>query len=183
MIELHRTPDDAPGFVDFAERVVCGIVERDRPPRVYVVHIDRFFDWKWLRFRGKRVGAVGYWGVRENLGIPPFVPTRVLQQECFVLSSDGGSYESINADPLHVRIESAENIKRKVSRIAPDSALFWYSGKSQSTGTGALMGYVPGPEEPWTWYASFRADPTWEIAKAMDVTPDQLRTLAAPAPS
>ena len=131
-------------FFKHASRIISGAVEIHRPREIRIFKIDNWFDHKWLAFSGKGIGAIGIWNTQEFLTLPPFVQNRLVDQGQYVRDESSGRYAFIGAGTnIHYRGWSARNLQRRVTRIVPDTALFWYSGNSATTGRGSLMGYLP----------------------------------------
>ena len=51
------TPDknDDPEFISIVNRIISDVLVQNRPKAVYVIHIARWFDHKWLEFSGRGV--------------------------------------------------------------------------------------------------------------------------------
>lgn len=77
VIELVSSEYDDVGFLQFAQRIVNGAITALRVHEVYLVHVDNWFDHKWL-------GWWSSWEYKElkELCVPPFNPNRVRSQEC-----------------------------------------------------------------------------------------------------
>jgi hypothetical protein len=150
---LALQPDDTEdsAFVQLAYSIIEGAVAVHRPKSFHVTKIDHWFDHKWKGFSGKVVGAVGSW--RKELTIPPFVQNRIIEQWQFERLGDSERYGLATSAPeIHHQGCSEDNLRRSARRVAPDAALFWYSGDTLTTDRGSLMGYIPVEEEYWTWY-------------------------------
>lgn len=173
MLDLSVDLDDDPAFAEIAFRIIDGAVAVHRPSDVRVFKIDNWFDHKWLCFSGKVIGLIGIW--QKGLTIPPFVANRLVRQWHFQ-SHEGEGYRSLGDGPnIHHRGWSAENLNRRVSHIAPSSALFWFSGNTKATGRGSLMGYLPVEQEYWCWFLSFRRDGEWKIARRKNIHEYEVR--------
>jgi len=151
--------DDAPDFVRQVEQVANGVIRLHAPETLVMIKIDNFFGSKWLGFSGKPLGALSIWfnpsyNPAAIVRVPPFVPNRVVSQRKF----SSPTYEEIDCgESIHKQMPSRVALKRRVASVAPKSSLLWYSGKSEATGRGALMAYVPAGDSYWLWYAAFEA--------------------------
>ena len=156
MIHSIQEKGDAANFVSKVDAVLRGIVKMHAPPEIILVKISNWFGPKWLRFSGKVVGTLGVWHGR--LTIPPFVPNRVVWQRRFTAPS----YEEVSSgDPIHVETSGFWPLHRSADLVAPGKALVWFSGASEANGRAAIMGYIPGPDSYWVWYAAFSHNDTW----------------------
>src|SRR6266852_6141254 len=84
MIELVPAELDDVAFLSLVQRIVNGAISSLQVREVYLVHIDNWFDHKWL----------GWWSSWKHkelkvLYVPPFNPNRVRSQKHFLW--DGNS--------------------------------------------------------------------------------------------
>lgn len=164
-------PHDDPAFLRVVDRAIAGVVTRDAPEAVYLVHIDNWFDHKWLRYSGKR--RFGFFGGgthyrdtaldvfrQDRLTFPPFAPGRVVAQYYFCRTTRGDYEEQAPARLVHRRRrgDSARNLYRRVADTARSAAYFWYSSRGVRTGRGSLMTYNIDDGAVRSWYASWRRD-------------------------
>jgi hypothetical protein len=166
MIDIGSTTDQADDlrFIRLAAQLVVGSVVRHPALEVRIFKIDHWFDYKWLRFSGKTLGALGVW--KKPLTIPPFVANRIIDERYFIRRELSAGYETNEAiGDIHHRGWSAENLRREVRQIAPGTALFWYSGDTMATGRGGLMAYIPVDDDYWPWFLAFVRDGDWKIAR------------------
>ena len=189
-------------FFEHASRIISGAVEIHRPREIRIFKIDNWFDHKWLAFSGKGIGAIGIWNTQEFLTLPPFVQNRLVDQGQYVRDESSGRYAFIGAGTnIHYRGWSARNLQRRVTRIVPDTALFWYSGNSATTGRGSLMGYLPLDQdvcgdrtssaphirrweealsldrEHWAWFLGFGREAGWKVARCRNIQTHEVRML------
>ena len=175
MIELIEEESDAPQFLHRVQAVMIGAVRVSGCKQVHVVKIDNWFSSKWTHFSGKALGLVGIWN--RELTLPPFVPNRVVEERRYLADPESGEYRLVETAPkLHRRQEGDANIHRFASRIAPETALFWYSGNSRVNGRGSFMAYLPTPEDYEAWHVDLREDKQWQPGRMVDIT---ARLLAA----
>ncbi len=178
---MRITPeiDDSPGFVRQVEHVVNGVILLHAPEVLVLIKIDNYFGSKWLGFSGKALGALGVWHnpsyhPANNVRIPPFVPNRVVSQRRF----SGPSYGEIDGGkPIHKRMPGGMALNRMAAAEEPKSALVWYSGKSEVSGRGAVMAYVPAGDSYWLWYAALETGEPWRITETWDIKREDLVSL------
>jgi hypothetical protein len=175
MIRIEQSDTDA--FVTWLARVVNGVVALSEPAAVHIVELDHWFDQKWRGFSGKALGAVGRWG--SELTVPPFHPHRVLGEHHFTQDGGPGQYTVVTEAPkLHRDQSSSENLQRRMSLVAPETACFWYSGDVAAAGRGALMAYLPDAEDYSAWYVGLaRASGTWRPVTLAGIGPSELAQL------
>jgi hypothetical protein len=164
LLVLDTDDTDDLAFIQLVSSIVEGAVAVHQPMEFHVTKIDHWFGHKWLAFSGKVVGAVGSW--RAELTVPPFVQNRIVEQWRFERLGDSEKYVQANLCPeIHHTGRSEDNLHRLARRIAPDAALFWYSGDTKTTGRGSLMGYIPVEEDYWTCYLGFQRDAEWRVQR------------------
>ena len=178
-LRIAAAPDDATDFVSIVERVILGIVARHSPKTLVVIKIDNWFGSNWLGFSGKALGLLGVWSKpydrpADGIRIPPFVPNRVVSQRRF---SGPNSAEIDSGKPIHARVVSTVALLRKAAAVAPNTALFWYSGNSLTAGRGAVMAYTPVENSYWPWYAGWQQDGAWRLVETWDMKRQDLARL------
>lgn len=170
MIEIVSDESDASEFIAWVRAIALGALKASHCERVHMVKIDNWFGGKWLNFSGKSLGVRGLW--KGELTLPPFVPNRVVCERHFVADPQSREYEVVDSAPLlHRRQWSAENFQRFVAKIAPATAIFWYSGNSERNGRGSLMAYLPTPDEHDAWYAELVRSGKWRLGRLIETTP------------
>jgi hypothetical protein len=140
-------PGDSAEFIAKARAIAIGVAHDYAPARFYVIRINNWFGPKWMHFAGTTtVGKVGIFhaigiGVHKTrLHVPPFVPSRVVEQRVFV----GPDYEeTVAAAPLHIEIPSKLALQRRIADIDKDAAFVWFSGESEAQKRGSVMVYLP----------------------------------------
>jgi hypothetical protein len=179
-LNLPADQTDDTGFVDFVNQIIGGAVLRHIPSEVSIFKIDHWFDHKWLAFSGKALGAVGVWN--KKLTFPPFVANRIVHQSQYQRDASSGGYRlAASGANIHHRGQAAKNLHRFVERIAPNSALFWYSGDTLATGRGSLMGYIPTEDGIWPWFLAFVRQDGWRIAQRKSIHEYEVRLFQAAA--
>ena len=95
MFDLAKEEGDAEQFFEYVLAIAGGISQNYAPKEFLIIRIDNWFDWKWLRFSGKVLGAAGF--SNKILTVPPFVPSRVCWQQRYqhVVATD--SYERVES--------------------------------------------------------------------------------------
>jgi hypothetical protein len=160
MIRIPIDNDDSPQFIKHVENAISGIAKLNTSDGLIIVKIDNWFDWKWLHYRST---------------VPPFVPNHVVWQRQFDLPS-GKNVRS--QTELHIGASGLGATKRRIAVIAPSKSLVWYSGKSESTGHGAMMAYIPREEVYWCWYASFLSNSSWRPSEMRGISRSELKLLS-----
>lgn len=152
MIRLKQKRGDSRPFLTMVEQVLNRTLRESAARRAYVVKIDKWFTPKWCGFSGEQHGILGLW--KPDLTLPPFVPSRVVDESCYEMAAGGTDYERVPHERgLHLRQASSDNLKRFVRRFDDGAAFYWYSGSSAELGRGCLMAYLPSSKEYWNWYA------------------------------
>ena len=153
MIKLDNEIGDDKHFIKCVESIAQGIAKSYEPDDLLVVKIDNWFGPKWLGFSGKILGAIGTWP--KKLTVPPFVTNRVVWEHCF----QSPTYTQVSHDPvLHIDATSEQASQRRIAKVAPEKAVLWFSGQSQENSRGAIMSYLPMPENYWTWYTGWNCE-------------------------
>jgi hypothetical protein len=155
MIELVPEEHDDPAFLSLARRIVNGAIADLQVREAYVVHIDTWFDFKWL----------GWWSWRKprlsRLVVPPFNPNRVNGQKHFIQEAAGTEWTYAGSGrPLHLRQAGRSSLAQPIERFSGSAAFIWYSGNTAINTTGSLMVYRSGTDG-YAWYASFKKDDKW----------------------
>lgn len=176
MIELGLAEGEDEGFIALAERILSDEVLRSRPAELYVVHINNWFDWKWLKFSGK--GLVPVWN--RELTVPAFNPGRVVSQRHYTWDERESEYVSDGPGrPLHLRQTSAANICRFIARISPSAGYVWYSGNTSRNGEGSVMVYLSLPQGQSARHFSLqRKKGRWRVKRTTEeelLKPDRRR--------
>lgn len=171
-VRLNNT--DTTEFTSRVEEIIISVILVTSPKELYVVKIDNWFGPKWVAFSHKVLGAFGV--ACRDLTIPPFVPNRVISETFFVLGETGGGYEERTAvKHLHINQSSDANANRKLSRLLPNAAIFWWSGNTGNNGRGSLMAYLPTPDGHVPWYVGFSEKDTWHVSVTKGITIPELR--------
>jgi len=179
MIEVHKTESDDPEFLRVISDVIDGLIVGKTTHKLHLIHIENWFDHKWLRFAGKAMGVVAVWNEGERLTVPAFTPKRVLSHQYFAQASpDAALIEAAPPAEIHLKIWSAANLQRRLSDVAQRATLMWYSSNTKANRKGAIMAYVPTEKGYDTWYASLTADPAWRTDRTKEITRADFEKLA-----
>jgi hypothetical protein len=171
--DLPTDTNDDPEYVRLVSQIVVGVIRVHSPSATSIFKIDNWFSHKWLAFSGKVVGAVGSW--RQELTVPPFVTNRILA-EVHYCRDVGGEYQPHDFNSrIHHCGASADNLRRYVSKLAPNSALFWYSANTGINGRGSLMAHVPTEDDHWAWYLSLERQQDWQAVRRKRIHDYELR--------
>ena len=160
MIGLPKQMESGSGFGPIVARVLNHAVGRSRPNEVYVVQVEGWFDYKWQQFSGTVMPEIALW--RNRLTVPPFHPSRVLNERYFRYIPDMGTYEVASAKPLHQA--SAENLRRSIRDVSSSGVFLWYSQVGKDSDRASLMVYTIGAREAGDWYAGFTRKDEWRLA-------------------
>jgi hypothetical protein len=165
VIELVPADHDDVTFLALAQRLMNGAVAELGMPEVFLVHVDNWFDHKWL----------GWWSRKdEEPRVPTFTPNRVLSEKHFVWNAETSVWESLVLQkPLHIRQPGRPWLARPIDRFSQSAAFIWYSGNTASNKAGSLMLYLSGAQG-YSWYASFRKSEEWAVADVCRITRREL---------
>lgn len=122
-IRLEAGPNDDPGYVALVHGSLQRAARRSPARDVFVVRVR-----DWFGFSHTRLHALS---VRQRVPsddvlVPPFAPSRVLEARRFVRSADAYR-EAAFGPPLHVAQLSEENRRRNVARWSDDGLFLWYA--------------------------------------------------------
>lgn len=175
MPRIHSADADDPAFLQLVSNLVESLTQREGFERLHLIHVDNWFDHKWLRFGGLPMQHVAEWKRGERLTPPAFHPNRILSQQDFERDDTAAAWREIAPKTeVHPHIESGTNLQRRVSGVAPDAALVWYTGNTRPNRRGALMAYVPSEGGYHTWYAGLVAGPEWKVDRAREISHEDL---------
>jgi hypothetical protein len=165
VIELVPAEHDDLTFLSLAQRIMNGAIAELGMREVFLVHVDNWFDHKWL----------GWWSRKdEELRVPTFTPNRVLSEKHFLWRAEASVWESIQLQkPLHIRQPGRPWLAQPIDRFSESAAFIWYSGTTATNKVGSLMLYLSGAEG-YSWYASFRKNEEWAVADECRITRREL---------
>ena len=178
-LELVSTGHDDPVFVQTVARILRATVVCYAPQDIYVVHIDNWFDHKWLSFSGCCWSQCATW-LGPLLRIPAFHPHRVVSQRYYRRNvTPSGGYEASEAPPLHTDERLDPQQRPRLHRISPAGLYLWYSGRTKQVDRASLMGYFGREAEHVGWYASFLKREAWKVGMAKGIGVDEVKRFAA----
>jgi hypothetical protein len=168
MIELIPAEHDDAAFLLLAQRIMNGTVTVLQMQEVFLVHVDNWFDHKWL----------GWWSRKgeKELRIPTFTPNRVHSEKRFIRDEENLAWLSVDIPkPLHIRQAGRPWLAQPLDRISKRAAFVWYSGSTATNKVGSLMVYLSGADG-YSWYASFKKGAHWTVADECRITRRELET-------
>jgi hypothetical protein len=183
-------PSDDPAFLAVVDRIVSALVRRDQPADVYLVHIDNWFDHKWLRYSGRGIVDMAecypYFDValdehsQEQLTFPPFTPNRVVAQYLFSRLADGSYAEQAVPRLVHRRRRerSEKNLHRRVADFSRSGMFVWYSSGTVINHRGSLLVYSARDGVVDGWYAGFAERGGWHVEQVKGTNRDAVISVA-----
>ena len=172
LFDLAPQDDDNAEFVDLVKSCLRWAASENRPPELYIIKIDNWFDARWCEFSGKAIGAFGTW--MTKLTLPPFVPHRVIWERKFVAPD---YIQSPIRKCIHVKVSGGDAQLRRVSEIAPNASFVWFSGQTKSNGRGALMAYLLHDGSHWPWYTAWTLRDGWRASLLRGVSTEELGSI------
>jgi hypothetical protein len=143
---------DSAEFIGKARAIAIGVARDLDPAHLYMIRIDNWFGPRWMHFAGKftvgkvgRFHAIGFGVHKTRLHVPPFVPSRVVEQRVFV---GPGFDETVSMPLLHIECPSKLALSRRIADIDKDAAFLWFSAESEAQKRGSVMVYQPIPFDP-----------------------------------
>jgi len=163
MIELVPAEHDDVAFLSLSQRIVNGAIAALEIRDVFLVHVDSWFDHKWL----------GWWS-RKDLRVPPFTPNRVRSEKNFIWDVDKSMWRSFGLPkPLHIRRPGRRSLAQSLDQFSRNGAFIWYSGNTVTNTMGSLMFYLSGADG-YAWYAALKKDGQWAVADEYQITRREL---------
>jgi hypothetical protein len=169
MIELMPADNDDAHFLALAQRIVNGAVAALQRREVYLVHVDNWFDHKWLgwRSRGKHKKLL-------ELRVPLFTPNRIRSEKHIVLDEETSTWTWVAMpNPLHRQQPGRPSLAERLDRFSKSAAFVWYSGNTATNKVGSLMLYLSDADK-YAWYASFKKDGPWAVNDEFRITRREL---------
>src|SRR4051812_39065139 len=113
MIELIATEHDDSAFLSLAQRITNGALVELGVREVFLVHVDNWFDFKWL----------GWWSRnKEELRVPTFTPNRVVSEKHLIMAADAAWEPIAMQRPLHVHHPGRPWLAQPVNRFSKSAA-------------------------------------------------------------
>ncbi len=184
--QLKPDKKDDPEFIRIVNLIISSVLIQNRPKEIYVIHIAKWFDHKWLDFSGKGVVdfPYGYPWVdaaldefsQDKTTFPPFTPKRVIKQQYFSQNANGDYVEARPPELPHKRRyqRSNKNLHRRVQSLSDSAAFVWYSSDTVENEKGSLMVYIVIGDQIKTWFASFQKDKEWKLNLTKHIDRDEI---------
>ena len=174
--QLRPTEIDDAAFVALLNRLIAGVADRDKPHELWVIHVDNWFDYKWLRFPSGPFdirpvdlhSMTSYDAARapfykRKLRFPPFTPKRVLAQWSFERGENG--YTEVATRMLPHSTAKKERVNNPIVQgFSGTASYFWYSGNTLSNGKGSVMVYNVVNDAVAAWFATFSREQRWKLS-------------------
>jgi hypothetical protein len=107
--------------------------------------------------------------------VPPFKPSRIVAEQGYRVTPEWTPLEAPR--PVHLDQPSGDNFQRLVHEAFPETALFWWSGRSKTNGRGVLMAYLPGERKHRGFFLELRADHGWRETHRLGISERELALL------
>lgn len=165
MIELVPAEHDDLAFLSLVQRIMNGAIVALEIRDAFVVHVDSWFDHKWLRWWSRK---------GEELRVPTFNPNRVRSEKRFLWDIDKSAWTFVGLPrPLHVQQAGRPWLAQPLDRFSGNAAFIWYSRSTGTNKVGSLMFYLSGADG-YSWYASLKQNGHWAVADEFQVTRREL---------
>ena len=174
MISIIQKEYDDVAFTRIVTRILNNSISFISPNDVYLVQVDRRFDYKWMGFSNKFLGAVGVWHLTD-LRIPPFVPEKIVEEKHFQTAN--GRFVKKYEDLLHIHQASEDNKYRKIKEVSNSAIFLWYSGGTRTNTQGSLMLYSIKEGIQSCWFASFVNNGTWQVRGTQQISVGEVHSL------
>ncbi|MCU1268994.1 MAG: hypothetical protein JWN74_288 [Acidobacteriaceae bacterium] len=183
---------DDPGFVEVLNSLVQGLISQHEPEALWIIHIDNWFDHKWLRFSGMggiaspfligglatRYDSVKVEFYQDKLTFPPFTPNRVLGQWSYIRTGDDYREAALPVLPHDSkRRRSPMNLQRRIQDLSHSACFVWYSGNTVANGRGSVMVYNVAAGGLESWFAAFKRQEGWKLQATKGVSRDDVEQL------
>lgn len=177
MIDLAIIENDDDRFIMMTASIITGIRYQFQPGSIRPIRINNWFGKNWYRFSGKVMGAFGI--SKHQLTIPPFVPSRVVEESYWVRDESGVYSRIDDFSPLHMNLSSEENMRRYFNAECSNSAVIWYSGGTKSNGRGSIMTYISSQKnDNVTWYVELVAPKNWMPSITQGITKNEFEEIS-----
>jgi hypothetical protein len=165
MLKLLPADLDDIDFISLVQRILNGALAALEIGDVFIVHVDSWFDHKWLRWWSRK---------GEELRVPTFTPNRVVSEKRFVRDSAKSVWTAADMpSPLHIHQPGRPWLAQPLDRFSRRAAFLWYSGNTASNKFGCLMFYVSG-SDGYAWYASLKKNEDWSLVGEAQITRREL---------
>ena len=174
MINILPKKNDDIAFTRIVSQILNNSIAIFDPDEVYIVQIDHRFDYKWLGFSHKSLGAVGSWRM-PKLRIPPFTPEKVIEELYFQKVS--GQFKQKKQEPLHIHQFSDDNRFRLIENLTNCGLFVWYSGDTRLNSQASIMVYSVSQDIHNYWFASFINNGNWQIRGTNNTSKTEVQNL------
>lgn len=176
MTKISPTSNDHPDFISIIMRIVNESLMKYQPCELYLIHIDNWFDHKWLKFSGKSSGVAPIWKRRTT--VPAFTPNRVLKESYYLKKPGEKDYrKGTLKKPLHQYYPAKGSTRYYLDELTESGVFLWYSGASKTNKIGSVMVYIETQEHCDQWYASFNLKDTWKLNKTKRISPEEINVI------
>ena len=196
-VKVPSGPSDDNDFVAMIQTIVTGFLKRHPAEQVWIIHIDNWFDHKWMGFSGN--GAMANWmfagspsadqfAIRldsvkiefsqRNLTFPPFSPGRVLGQWSYLKSGEDYAEFPLPEIPHGTeKVRSGTNLHRRIADFSKAACFVWFSGNTIANDRGSLMVYSIHHSQTATWFAAFNRKNGWKLTRTKGVETETVQRL------
>jgi hypothetical protein len=192
VLAIDGITDDS-DFLNLINALLRKLTASIEPKQLWVIHIDNWFDHKWLKFSGN--GAVssnipleGFETVKkefyqDRITFPPFAPNRVLGQRSYVRQDDAYREFPIPKLPHNTaRLHTNLNLQRRIDMDQGSICFVWYSGNTLRNDKGSVMVYTIQRGLCDCWYAGFIRSQRWAVALTKGIHRDHVEGLVSLEP-
>ena len=189
-IRIEKRDGDADAYIELVRDTIAGALKASRVEEAYVIHIDNWFDRKWMKFSGNRVmpadlgSGVPWTETRDachlpELTLPPFSPNRVVAWTYYSWNAYSGEFEAGPSEFIpHVWQSSDRNLERRVADVGDSVAFVWFTGNTEVNGRGSLMTYLSRSGVTETWFASLVREGDWKVQTVAGIAKDDVKAFA-----
>ena len=184
---------DDPYFITLLNSLLSGLAKNKAADGIWIIHIDNWFDDKWLRFSG--IGSVHFQFpaymnrndaaldefFQDKVTFPPFAPKRVIAQWSF--ARVGEKFVEVPSQVPHrsERHRSKANLQRRVQDFSQSGCFVWYSGNTVANGRGSVMVYIVVAGQVQCWFASFKRQQDWKLQATNGISREDVEELLSTA--
>lgn len=188
-IKVPVAETDDPYFIALLNSLVNGLVKSEMPDGLWIIHIDNWFDHKWLRFSG--IGSVDFRFpafmnrfdaaldefFQDRVTFPPFTPNRVIGQWSFARVGD--NYVEVPSRVPHrsEKQRSKANLQTRVQDFCRSECFVWYSSNTVANGRGSVMVYNAVGDGVRCWFAAFKRHQDWKLHATKGVRREDVEEL------
>ena len=189
-VQIAAGETDDPQFITLLNSLVCGLAEKDKPQELWIIQIDNWFDYKWLRFSGIGVVPFQFPAImkrddgaldefyQDKVTFPPFTPNRVLGQWSFVRIDDHYAEAPLRVLPHQSEKQPSEtNLHRRIEDFSRSASFVWCSTKTLANGRASVMVYKVAFGRVEAWFAAFNREQGWKLNATKGMSRDDVQKL------